>query len=295
MKLVNFESGKGARAGVAIENRIHDFAELRGFSSMRTVDELLASGHLEDLRRVAGTLPRGAGTPTESVKLLSPILSPDKILCAAVNYGGHGKEKGSAPPKEPYFFTKFRSCIVGNGGPIVVPRISNKADWEVELAVVIGKRGKYIRREDAMEHVAGYAISNDISFRDRQFPEGWPTKLNAQGQNWVMGKALDSAFPLGPWLVTRDEIADPQNLRISLSVNGVVRQDSTTHDMIFGIDHLIEYLSSGITLSPGDVISTGTPAGVANYSGAPFLKDGDVVECQIEGIGKLRNPVVKER
>ncbi|MDV3278649.1 MAG: fumarylacetoacetate hydrolase family protein [Nitrososphaerales archaeon] len=294
MKLVNFDDGNGVRAGVVIEHRIRGLSELPGFSSVRSVDELLASGHLEELRRAVGFLPPKGGSSIESSRLLSPILLPEKILCAAVNYGGHGKEKGSSPPKEPYFFTKFRNCIIGNGDPILIPRVSSKADWEVELAVIIGKRGKYIRREDAMDYIAGYAIANDVSFRDRQFPEGWPSKLNAQGQNWVMGKALDSAFPLGPWLVTRDEIANPQNIRISLSVNGAVRQDSTTGDMIFGVDRLVEYLSSGITLSPGDVISTGTPAGVAAYSGAPFLKDGDVVECQIEGIGKLRNPVVQE-
>ena len=294
MRFVNFEEKAEAHPGVVVNNKILSLADLRGFSSIRTVDELLASDRLDELRTLLSGKPPTGGKSVESVKLRSPVLSPDKILCAAVNYTAHGKEKNSTQPKEPYFFTKFRSCIIGNGDPILVPKISKKVDWEVELAVVIGKRGKYISRENAMEHVAGYTIANDISFRDLQYPEGWSEKPSRQGLNWVKGKALDGAFPLGPWLVTKDDIPNPQNLRISLSVNGVSRQNSTTGDMIFGVDRLIEYISSGLTLLPGDVISTGTPSGVANYSGAPFLKEGDIVECEIEGIGKLRNPVVSE-
>jgi 2-keto-4-pentenoate hydratase/2-oxohepta-3-ene-1,7-dioic acid hydratase in catechol pathway len=294
MRLVNFGEGNDVRAGVVVDRRIFTVADFQGFSSIRTVDELLSSGRIDELRAIVGSRSRSGGVSVENVKLRSPVLSPDKILCAAVNYTTHGKEQGATPPKEPYFFTKFRSCIIGDGEPILIPRISKKADWEVELAVVIGKRGKYISRKNAMEHVAGYAIANDVSFRDLQIPDGWFERPNRQGQNWVKGKALDGAFPLGPWLVTKEEIPDPQNLKISLSVNGVSRQDSTTGDMVFDVAQLVEYLSEGLTLLPGDIVSTGTPSGVANFSGAPFLKDGDVVECEVEGIGKLRNPVVSE-
>jgi len=295
LKLANFDDGGGPRAGVVIDRRVIGLAELPGFESIRTVDELLASGRLEELRALTKDRPPAGGKIIDTVRFRSPILSPDKILCAAVNYAAHSKEGGGAPPEEPYFFTKFRSCIVGNGDPILLPRISKKADWEAELAVIIGKRGKYIGRGEAMDHVAGYAAANDVSFRDLQFQPSTPGKPNRLGLNWVKGKALDGAFPLGPWLVTKDEISDPQNIRISLSVNGVLRQNSTTGDMIFSISQLIESASSGLTLLPGDVISTGTPSGVAHYSGAPFLKDGDVVVCEIERIGALQNPVVSER
>jgi 2-keto-4-pentenoate hydratase/2-oxohepta-3-ene-1,7-dioic acid hydratase in catechol pathway len=291
MKLANFYDGRGTQAGLVIGRKVVGLADIPGFESIHSVDELLASGHLEELRALAESGPLTGGASVDSVRFRSPVTSPDKVLCAAVNYASHGKEGGTAPAGEPYFFTKFRSSIIGDGDPILIPRISKQADWEAELAVIIGRRGKYISRGDAMSHVAGYTIANDISFRDLQFPQ----KPSRHGLNWVKGKALDRAFPLGPWLATKDEIPDPQRVRISLTVNGVPRQNSNTADMIFDVSQLIEYASSGLTLLPGDVISTGTPSGVAYYSGAPFLKDGDVVVCEIEGIGKLRNPVVSER
>ena len=257
-----------------------------------SVDQLLRDN--PDLMR--SSWARGSevnGVPLHSVKLMSPITGPEKILCAAVNYKAHGAEADVKPPSEPYFFTKFRNALIGDGDPILIPKISKKADWEVELSVVIGKTGKYIPRQHAMEFVAGYAVSNDISFRDLQFPSSW-SGSSALGQNFVKGKGLDGAFPFGPWLTTKDEIRDPNDLKLSLSVNGKVMQESSTADMIFGIDYLIEYLSSGITLQPGDIISTGTPSGVALYSGEPYLRHGDIVEASIGGIGALRNPVVAE-
>ncbi|HUI01792.1 MAG TPA: fumarylacetoacetate hydrolase family protein, partial [Nitrososphaerales archaeon] len=195
----------------------------------------------------------------------------------------------------PYFFTKFRSALLGPGDQILLPRVSTKVDWEVELAVIIGKGGKYISRDRALDHVAGYTVANDISFRDLQYPPGWPEKLNPLGMNWVKGKALDSSLPLGPWLVTKDEIPDPQNLGLHLRVNGETKQDSSTSDMVFDVATLIEYASAGITLKPGDVISTGTPLGVALWGDRRFLADGDLVEAEVEGIGVLRNPVKREK
>ena len=282
MKLLNYEIGGVAKAGVFKDGKIF---RVEGASS---IEELFARG--ANLSKVA---LGGAEDPRKAV-VRPPVITPDKILLAAVNYKAHGKEQVTQPPSDPYFFTKFRSCIVGQGDPIIIPRISKKADWEAELAVVIGKKCKYVSKGDALSHVAGYTVANDVSFRDLQFPPGWPEKTNTLGQNWVKGKALESALPLGPYLLTADDVPDPQRLRLSLKVNGVERQNASTEDMIFSVAELVAFLSSGLTLLPGDVISTGTPAGVAAFSGAPYLKDGDVVETTVDGIGTLRNPVRAE-
>jgi 2-keto-4-pentenoate hydratase/2-oxohepta-3-ene-1,7-dioic acid hydratase in catechol pathway len=299
LRLANFIKDGRARVGIVKGESIFD---LGGFSSsservpsslkdFRTVKQSLSESMLESLKHFESDLSLGSPIPLGSVKLQSPILSPEKIFCAAINYVSHSKEQKVKPPSEPYFFTKFRNTIIGPDEPILIPRISKKVDWEVELAVVIGKKGKYIARKDAMDYVAGYTIANDVSFRDLQFPKGWPENLDPLGQNWVRGKGLDTAFPMGPWLVTIDELPDVYDSKISLSVNGVVRQNSSIGEMVFKIDSMIEYLSQGITLSPGDIISTGTPFGVAVFTGVPYLKEGDILEAEIEGIGKLRNTV----
>jgi 2-keto-4-pentenoate hydratase/2-oxohepta-3-ene-1,7-dioic acid hydratase in catechol pathway len=259
----------------------------------KSIEEVLRRGLLRDLEHLAtiakSSLP--GSLPLSSVKLKSPILSPEKIFCAAVNYASHGKEQASKPPEAPYFFTKFRNALEGPNDPIILPRSSKKMDWEVELAVIVGRRGKYISKADALDYVAGYTVANDVSFRDLLFHEALANKPTREGLNWVMGKGLDSALPLGPWLVTKDEIPNPRGLAISLSVNGNVRQNSNTSELIFGVEDMVESLSKGITLEPGDVITTGTPAGVAAFTGGPYLKPGDVVEARIEKIGALRNTV----
>jgi len=260
-----------------------------------TVDEILSNGFLHSLRLLsANVISSKLGKPVRSVKLRSPVLFPEKILLVAINYGSHSKEQEIKLPTTPYFFTKFRNALIGPGDPIILPRVSKQVDWEAELAVIIGKTGKNISRKDAMDYVAGYAISNDVSFRDYQFSTRGPDGKTNLGLDWVKGKGLDSSFPLGPWLVTKDEIPDPHNLEISLSVNSQRKQHSTTGDMVIRIDALIEFASAGMTLKPGDVISTGTPEGVAAHTGQPFLKDGDIVEVSIQGIGTLRNPVKAE-
>jgi len=223
-----------------------------------------------------------------SINWLPPVTDPEKILCVAVNYRAHGEESSTKPPERPYFFPKFRNALIGNGQPIVKPKASNKVDWEVELGVVIGRRGKYIDVKDAFNHVFGYVVTNDISMRDWQFPS-----MGQFGMDWIHGKSMDGAMPVGPYVVTRDEVPDPHNLRLTLRVNGVVEQDGNTRDLIFKIPELIHWASQGITLKPGDYISTGTPAGVGFPKGK-FLKHGDVVEAEVEGIGLLRNPVVNE-
>jgi 2-keto-4-pentenoate hydratase/2-oxohepta-3-ene-1,7-dioic acid hydratase in catechol pathway len=284
------ESGRAYEIPVACSmNGVEPLAKVK------SVEEILKQNLLKFLQENAKRIVSSSeGIELGKVKLLSPILRPQKILLAAVNYISHSREQDLTPPPEPYFFSKFQNAIIGPEDPIIIPRISAKVDWEVELAVVIGKRGKYIPKNEARKYIGGYTISNDISFRDLQFPPGWPDKPNPLGQNWIKGKALDNSLPMGPWLVTPDEINDPYNLEISLSVNGNVMQKSNTSEMIFNAEEMIEYLSSGITLEPGDVISTGTPLGVAAFTRAPYLKDGDVVEASISGIGTLRNPVRSE-
>jgi 2-keto-4-pentenoate hydratase/2-oxohepta-3-ene-1,7-dioic acid hydratase (catechol pathway) len=222
-----------------------------------------------------------------------PIPDPEKILCPAVNYRAHGQEAGTAPPSKPYFFTKFPSSLVGHQQPVVRPKVTEKLDWEVEMGIVIGKPGKYIDVEKALDHVFGYTVFNDVSVRDWQFPEGWPKSLNAYGQNWVWGKAMDKTTPVGPVIVTKDEIGNPNNLSLTLKVNGVLEQQGTTRDLVFNVQELISWASKGITLRPGDIISTGTPPGVG-FPRNKFLKPGDVMEAYVEGVGTLRNQVVQE-
>jgi len=300
LRLAHFVRDGQMRVGVVRGNSVYDLSESAGIlgfpdlSDLSTIDQVLARGLLNPLREREKALEETGGIDLESVQLRSPILSPEKIFCLAENYRAHAREAGGKPAGKPYLFTKFRNTIIGPDQPILIPRVSKKVDWEVELAVVIGREGKYIPRERAMEYVGGYTISNDVSYRDLQFPVGWPEKLSRLGQNWVEGKGLDNAFPMGPWLVTTDEIPNPHDLRISLSVNGEVKQDSSTSDMIFKIDSLIEYISAGITLKAGDVVSTGTAPGVAAFTDQKFLKDGDVVEARIDRIGTLRNPVRSE-
>ena len=301
MKLAHYRKNGTVRVGLVEGGRVFDLAEALEEAGLMTVkeagtlDQMLANDSLEALQKVERKIIAGAvSVPVESTILQAPILNPEKILLVARNYLSHNAEQNAKPPSEPYFFMKTRNALIGSGEPILIPKISKRVDWEGELAVIIGKTGKNVRRTDAMEYVAGYTVSNDISFRDLQFSTRSDNAAVALGSNWVKGKNLDSSFSLGPWLVTKDEIPDPQNLELSLKVNGEIKQHSNTREMIFKIDALIEYVSAGMTLKHGDIISTGTPEGVAEFTGQPFLKDGDVVEVTINGIGTLRNPVKSE-
>lgn len=226
----------------------------------------------------------------EEVKVdrILPPVYPEKVFLPAVNFRSHSTETSMSPPKEPYFFMKGRNAIIGHNEPILVPKGLRRVDYEGEIGIVIGKRGKYIKKEDAMDYIFGFTIVNDVSFRDYQFPE-----MHPYGLNWVMGKSLDNGMPLGPWIVTKDEIKFP--LRIITKVNGKVVQEGSTDDMIFKIEELISYISHGITLEPGDIITTGTPAGVAEFATKEYLKEGDVVEVEVPQIGILRNPVKEEK
>ena len=301
MKLAHYIKNGETKVGIAKSGLLFDVREaseklaLPIRKDLLTIDQLLSAGAISSLQQVEEKVTRASsGVPAESVKLLSPIQNPEKILLIAHNYRSHNRERNVEPPTEPYVFAKFRNALMGPGDPILIPKVSKNVDWEVELAVIIGKAGKYIAREDSLNHVAGYAISNDVSFRDFQYSTKLSDGKTTLGLNWMKGKGLDSSFPLGPWLVTKDEIPNPHELEISLSVNGKRKQRSNTSEMIFKIESLIEYISAGITLQPGDVISTGTPEGVAAATNGPFLKDGDIVEGSIDRIGTLSNPVRAE-
>ncbi|MDP9574102.1 UNVERIFIED_ORG: ureidoglycolate lyase [Agrobacterium larrymoorei] len=213
---------------------------------------------------------------------------PGKFICVGLNYADHAKETGKAPPEEPILFMKAASAVVGPNDDVEIPRGSKKADWEVELGVVIGTRAKYVSEADALNHVAGYCVVNDVSERAFQ---------SERGGQWTKGKSHDTFGPTGPWLVTRDEVADPQNLALWLDVDGVRRQTGNTTTMIFGVAHLVSYISQFMTLEPGDVIATGTPPGVGmGIKPEPvFLKPGQVMTLGIEGLGEQRQQTVEAR
>ncbi|MFG2169208.1 fumarylacetoacetate hydrolase family protein [Micromonospora chersina] len=213
----------------------------------------------------------------------APISRPGKIVCIGLNYRDHAAETGAAIPTEPVVFLKDPSTVVGPFDTVLIPRGSTKTDWEVELGVVIGRRARYLDTpDDALAYVAGYLVSHDVSEREFQLERG--------GQ-WDKGKSCETFNPVGPEFVTADEVGDPQDLRLSLSVNGVKRQDGTTADMVFPVDHLVWYLSQYMVLEPGDLINTGTPAGVAmGLPDQPYLRAGDVVELGITGLGSARQP-----
>lgn len=227
--------------------------------------------------------PRGLFTPLAKVRLLAPIPKPGKITCVGRNYAEHAREHGNEPPEQPIFFVKSGNTICGPGDPICLPPNSSQVDYEAEFAVVIGKKGNRIPEEKAYDYIAGYMVINDVSARDMQYND----------HQWYRGKSCDTFAPTGPWITTRDEIKDPHNLHISLSLNGETMQDSNTSNLIFSVPYLISYLSQSATWEVGDLISTGTPPGVGVFRKPPvFLKAGDTVSITVEGLGTLTNPVV---
>ncbi len=297
MKLVCFSLNGALRVGVLIENSVIDLSFILEERDKRlNMISVLSAGEslLERIREAVLSLSnrlQDGGLHVEhamhslaGVKLMAPIPRPGKIICLGLNYSDHAEEAGLTPPEEPVLFSKPATAVVGHEDPVIYPKVSSQVDYEVELAVVIGKKGKDIPEEDAYEHVAGYTVFNDVSARDIQF----------RSIQWFRGKSFDTFAPMGPCLTLKDEIPDPHNLKMQMKVNGEVRQDSSTKNMIFKIPYLISFISAGMTLEPGDVIATGTPSGVGIYSKPQpkLLKPGDVMEATIEKIGTLRNKVV---
>ena len=238
------------------------------------------------LAMLRGIDPQGLPMVPGNTRLGPCVAGTGKFICIGLNFADHAAESGMAVPAEPIIFMKATSAICGPNDPILIPRGSQKTDWEVELAVVIGTRAKYVAPDDALSHVAGYAVTNDVSERAFQ--------LERVGQ-WTKGKSCDNFGQIGPWLVTRDAVADPQDLSMWLTVNGETMQDGSTRTMVYGVAHLISYLSHFMTLHPGDVISTGTPPGVGMGRKPPrYLRAGDVVELGIAGLGSQRQEVIAD-
>lgn len=260
-----------------------------------------ADGHIRDLSGIVGDISGAALADMSWLDGLDPAALPrvegeprlgpcvggtGKFMCIGLNYADHAAESGMDLPCEPVLFMKATSAICGPNDPIIIPRGSVKTDWEVELGVVIGKRGKYIGESHALDHVAGYCVINDVSEREFQ--------IERQGQ-WSKGKGCDNFGQTGPWLVTADEVADPQDLPMWLDVNGQRMQDGSTKTMVYGVAHLVSYLSRFFTLHPGDIISTGTPPGVGlGFTPPRYLKSGDVVELGIEGLGSQKQVCVDD-
>ncbi|MDH4267632.1 MAG: fumarylacetoacetate hydrolase family protein [Deltaproteobacteria bacterium] len=311
MKLATFRQGREARLGIVEDDKIIDFNAALGRLSMKTkrrekpfptvdMKGFLALGgrsvrFARQVKKWVRTQEEGRSKSSwrglifdlSEVKLLPPLSNPPKIMCLARNYVSHVQETiGDGPvPTDLLIFMKPSTSIIGPGEAIIIPPQCQELDHEIELAVVIGRQGRYIPREKAMEHVAGYTILNDISDRE------YVGKKNPNWTvNWFFMKAPDTFAPLGPYLVLKDEIKEPHGLRLRLWVNGQLRQDSQREEMIFKIPEIISRISSFVTLEPGDIIATGTPTGTS-FSTRQYLQEGDMVECEVEGIGRLKNHV----
>lgn len=285
MKLIRFGEAGKEKPGLLWKDGAR--VDASGFGADYDETFFSGGGGVAELRRWAekdgGSAPRVAA----SVRLGPPICRPSKIVCIGLNYRDHAAESKMEIPKEPVIFFKATTSLVGPNDALVIPRKATKVDWEVELAVVIGKKALYVAKEKALEHVAGYALHNDYSERSFQLERG--------GQ-WVKGKSADTFAPLGPFVATPDELGDVGRLPMWLKVNGQARQNGTTANMIFDVPTLVSYVSEFMTLLPGDVISTGTPAGVGLGMSPPqYLRAGDVVELGIEGLGESRQEVVGPR
>lgn len=282
MKLIRFGKPGKEKPGILINDVLYDVSDHiqdynESFFSENGISRLqkLITSSLSDLPKIE-----------ENVRLGPPLCRPSKIICIGLNYADHAKESEMAEPPEPVVFFKSTTAIIGPNDDLIIPKDSNKTDWEVELGVVIGKKAGYVTIHNAMDYVAGYLLHNDYSEREFQ--------LNRGGQ-WVKGKSCDTFAPLGPWLVTKDEVSDIHDLRLWLTVNGKLMQDGNTKNLIFKIPYLVAYLSSFMTLLPSDIISTGTPAGVRlGQKPSPiFIEPGDVIELGINGLGRSRQTAHK--
>jgi 2,4-didehydro-3-deoxy-L-rhamnonate hydrolase len=280
MKLIRFgETGK-EKPGICIDEANYDVS---GF--IKDYDEqFFANGGIPHLAWMTEQNRTMLPKVSPGVRMGAPIARPSKIICIGLNYIDHATETGAALPTEPVIFMKASTALCGPFDEVIIPKDSVKTDWEVELAIVIGRKASYVEQTDAMEYIAGYCLHNDVSEREFQ--------LERNG-TWDKGKGCDTFAPVGPWLVTKDEIADPHNLKLWLSVNGKMMQNGTTANLVFNIPFLVSYVSRFMTLLPGDVISTGTPAGVGlGFKPAIYLKPGDLMELGIDGLGESKQKCV---
>jgi len=288
MKLLTYDAGHGPRAGLLQDDSVLDLHAASGGALSADMIELLsADPELGAVRRLAEarSAPDGAhGCPLSEVRLCAPVPRPRKVVCLGGNYSDHAAESGMPTPQEPIIFCKASTAVIGPTDTIVLPEASTEVDYEVELAFVIARAARLVSAADAMAHVAGYTVLNDVSARDYQ-------RYKPGGQ-WFLAKSFDTFCPLGPWIVTPDELADPHALDLWCEVSGERLQSSNTAQMIFGVAEIIEYVSRVLTLEPGDVVATGTPPGVGFARTPPrFLKAGEMVRCHVEGVGTLENPV----
>lgn len=289
MKLISFEGKTGATIGaIAWSNNAEWIVELPAVNPdiPRCINQFLEGG--EPMLQLAREALEKAG-PSAVYPFGEPIMYPavpypSKILCVGLNYADHAAEFGDPIPDVPVIFNKTLNALIGADDPILVPKVSQKVDYEAELVIVIGKRGRYISVDEAIGYVAGYCCGNDVSARDWQ--------LERPGKQWFIGKTFDTFAPIGPWIVTKDEIENPSALGIKLRLNGQTMQSSNTSNFIFSVPKVVSYVSQVMTLNPGDLIFTGTPPGVGGGRKPPvFMKPGDIVEVEIDKIGTLRNPV----
>jgi acylpyruvate hydrolase len=297
MRLVTYQASSRARIGALAGGHVVDLQLAysvigcdQGIPCPTSMIELLRGGQVTlegvtGILDVAATSPNRFGPPVEEVTLLPPVLRPGKVIALGKNYAAHAREGGSEPPDYPMLFHKTATSLLGAGETIVIPPIAKRVDYEGELAVIIGRTCKQVPREDALDYVAGYTVANDVSARD----------LQRRTSQFTAGKMLDTFGPLGPALVTRDEVPDPGNLWIRTRLNGELMQDGHTSMMIFDVPYVVSCISQMATLEVGDVILTGTPEGVGFARTPPvFLKDGDVISVEIEGLGKLTNVVMEQ-
>ncbi len=273
MKLIRFGSEGQEKPGLQLEDKRIDVSAFgEDFN-----EKFFETNGLERLKDWLKTNAENCPTVDDAVRLGSPIGRPSKLVCVGLNYAQHAAEAGMKVPSEPVLFFKSTTAIVGPNDNVIIPKNSEKTDWEVELAIVIGKKASYVELEDADDYIAGYVLHNDVSERAFQ--------IEKEGQ-WCKGKGCDTFAPLGPFMATKDEVKDPNNLNLWLEVNGERLQDSSTSDFIFNIQHCVSYISQFMTLLPGDVISTGTPFGVGlGFQPPRYLKPGDVMRLGIEGLG----------
>jgi len=291
MKLATFWAGGKVDCGLVVGESVVEFGAATGGRLGPPLEGVLCDSRameaLRDLEERAGRdtgLVQRCGRPLESVRFLAPVPRPGKVLCLGLNYRNHAAESGAGVPDEPVVFSKVSSSVIGPGVAIRVPGASQKIDYEVELAFVIGRTVRHVAAARALDYVGGYTVLNDVSARDYQ--------MEKPGGQWTLAKSFDTFCPMGPWLVTPEEVGEPGELGIECRVSGELMQSSSTDQMIFGVAEVIEYLSRVLTLEPGDVVSTGTPPGVGFVRTPPrYLRDGDVVECTVERIGTLTNPV----